>query len=56
MIHYFNRLHSIYGYYATLAVFPALFNISLYLTYFVPSRLNLLIPTLPYFCLPTDSC
>jgi len=51
VIHNFERLYSIYTYDKTLAVFPVLYNMSLWLIYFIPSNLYLLI-ICPYFTPP----
>ena len=47
----FYRLCSTYSYYQILAVFPVLYNISLWLIYFIHSNLYLLI-ICPYFIPP----
>ena len=51
VIHNFERLYSIYTYDKILAVFPVLYNISLWLIYFIHSNLYLLI-ICPYFIPP----
>ena len=51
VIHNFERLYSIYTYDKTLAVFPVLYNMFLWLIYFIPSNLYLLI-ICPYFTPP----